>query len=300
MKLFKRLTIKDLSFALACPAVIWQTFFLFLPLTLLFLWSLIDYSPQTGNYYFTFAYYTQLLDTMYFKVIVNSITVATITSTICFCIAYPVAYFLAMKINRRYRPFLIFSLVLPSWTSFIVQVYAWFFLLDKNGFVSRALYKIGILPQSFYLLNNYFSILIGMVCVYLPFMILPLYTVLEKIDKRVLEASADLGAHRFETFKRIIFPLSLPGVYVGLLLVFLPAFGEFVIPTLLGGNKIAFWGSMIKDKFLETHDWKSGASLASIGIIFPILFIILVYLVSKIITLLKKQKEKAKNTDFRL
>src|SRR5439155_26465819 len=124
---------------------------------------------------------------------------------------------------------------LPSWTSLIVQIYAWFFLLEKNGFISRTLQQLGIISPSFHLLNNYFSILLGMVSCYLPFMILPLYAVLEKMDKRYLEASADLGADRYETFKRVVFPLSLPGVYAGLLLVFIPSFGEFAIPTLLGG-----------------------------------------------------------------
>ncbi|MFH0898360.1 MAG: ABC transporter permease [bacterium] len=293
MKLFKQFNVKDLSFALACPAVIWQAFFLYFPLILLFMWSLLDYSPETGRYFFTFQFYSMIFSTTYFKAIINSVVVALITASICFILAYPIAYFLAMKINKRYRPFLLFSLVLPSWTSFIIQVYAWFFLLDKNGFVSRSLYTLGILPESWNLLNNYFSILIGMVCVYLPFMILPLYTVLEKIDKSIIEASADLGAHRLETFKRIIFPLSLPGVSIGFLLVFLPAFGEFVIPTLLGGSKFAFWGSIIKDKFLETQDWKTGASLSSLGIMFPIIIIAFVFIVSKVITAFKKLNQQS-------
>ncbi len=121
-----------------------------------------------------------------------------------------------------------------------------------------------------------------MVSVYLPFMILPIFSSLRKIDTTLLEASADLGANRFETFKRIVLPLSLPGIYVGLVLVFLPAFGEFAIPTLLGGSKIAFWGNLIVDKFLRSHSWASGAALALVGAIFLVVFLGSYYILARI------------------
>lgn len=290
MKFLSRIFAEEFPFVLSCPALIWQFFFLYLPLGMLLIYSVVDYSASLQAYELTLRYYEQIFNTLYFRVIINSFILAAITSTICFLIAYPVAYFLAMKVRKSYRPFLLFSLILPSWTSLIIQIYAWFFLLEKNGIVSQILYSLGIISKSFHLLNNYFSILIGMVSCFLPFMILPIYAVLEKMDKRYLEASADLGANRFETFKRVVFPISLPGVYTGFLLVFIPAFGEFAIPTLLGGSKNVFWGTVIVDKFLMSRDWRAGSALTSIGIIFPVIVLISCYLVTRLITHLKNPK----------
>ncbi|MFH1831995.1 MAG: ABC transporter permease [bacterium] len=295
MKLYRQIKsqiAQELSFLLACPAIIWQVFFLFLPLTILLLHSVIEFSPVTNSYTFTLKYYSLLLNTTYFKILINSIIIATSTTLICFLIAYPLAYYLALKVQKRFRPFLLFSLILPSWTSLIIQVYAWFFLLEKNGIITQFFKYIGLLSESAHLLNNYFAVLIGMVCVYLPFMTLPLYTVLEKVDPTVLEASADLGASRLETFKRVIFPLSLPGVYVGFLLVFLPALGEFAIPALLGGNKMAFWGTVIVNKLLVSREWASGAAFATLGVLFTCLLIASIHIISKIITFIKKRPQE--------
>jgi len=294
MKFLSRIFAEEFPFVLSCPALLWEIFFLYMPLCMLFIYSIVDYSPTLQAYQLTTIYYEQIFNTLYFRVIINSFVLAATTSFICFLIAYPVAYFLAMKVRKRYRPFLLFSLILPSWTSLIIQIYAWFFLLEKNGIVSQILYSLGIISKSFHLLNNYFSILIGMVSCFLPFMILPIYTVLEKMDKRYLEASADLGASRFETFKRVVFPISLPGVYTGLLLVFIPAFGEFAIPTLLGGSKNIFWGNVIVDKFLMSRDWRSGSALASFGIIFPVVVLVSIYVILRIMAYIKNPKVKAR------
>jgi spermidine/putrescine transport system permease protein len=219
---------------------------------------------------------------------------AITTSLICFILAYPLAYTLAIKIDKKFRMFLLFLLILPSWTSIVVQVYAWFFLLEKNGFLTQFLYRAGVISENFHLLNNYFTILIGMVSTYLPFMVFPIYAVLERMDKRLLEASADLGANKIETFKRVIFPLSLPGVSAGFLLVFIPSFGEFAIPSLLGGSKYAFWGSVIVDRFLRSRDWRAGAALAVLGILIPVFLMVISYGIKKIIEF-KQQPQKTLN-----
>ena len=291
MKLLKKILAEEMPFLFVCPALLWQFFFLYIPFAILILHSVFDYLPEVG-YTLTSSYYLQIFNSLYIQVILRSFFLATLTAFICFLIAYPVAYFLAMKGPKKYKPFFLFSLILPSWTSLIVQVYAWFFLLEKNGFISRTLQKIGLISPNFHLLNNYFSILLGMVSCYLPFMILPLYAVLEKMDKRYLEASGDLGADRYQTFKRIVFPLSLPGVYAGLLLVFIPSFGEFAIPTLLGGSKHIFWGNIIVDKFLRSQDWRSGAALAVVGLMFPVLLMVSSYCCSKIIAWYKERKNR--------
>lgn len=292
MRLLNRILAEELPFVLACPALLWQCIFLYIPFAMLALHSVLDYMPAAGTYVLTNLYYTQIFNSLYFKVILRSFALAILTATVCFSIAYPVAYYLAMKGSKKYKTFLLFSLILPSWTSLIVQVYAWFFLLEKNGFVSRVLQGLGLISPSCHLLNNYFSILLGMVSCYLPFMILPIYAVLEKMDKSYLEASADLGANRFQTFKRIIFPLSLPGVYAGVLLVFIPSFGEYAIPTLLGGSKYVFWGNIIVDKFLRTRDWRTGAALAIVGIMFPVMLMVCGYLVSKVRASMKVRKNR--------
>ncbi len=277
MKMLTRLITDELPFFLACPALLWQVVFLYIPFFVLAIYSICDYSAVTGTYFLTGSYYSDIIHSLCFKIILRSFFVAILIAAICFIIAYPVAYYLAVKSGRRYKTLLLFTLILPSWTNLIVQTYAWFFLLGKNGMISVLLQRIGLISPSFHLLNNYFSIIVGMVSCYLPFMILPIYAVLEKMDKQYLEASADLGADRFETFRRIVFPLSLPGVYAGLLLVFIPSFGEFAIPSLLGGSKYAFWGSVIVDKFLKSRDWRSGAALAFIGVMFPIMVMGLTY-----------------------
>lgn len=286
MKLLRQLIRYELPSLLGYPALLWQVFFLYLPLAILLGYSLVHYDPVSGIVQFTTAQYVALCTKEYARVIFNSFSIAVATALLCLLFAYPLAYYLVLKVNPRFRSYLIFSLIMPSWTSLIVQIYAWLFLLNKNGIVSTLLCKIGLISSSTSLLGSHFSMLICMVSVYLPFMILPIFSSLRKIDSTLLEASADLGANRFETFKRIVLPLSAPGIYVGLVLVFLPAFGEFAIPTLLGGSKIAFWGNLIVDKFLRSHNWASGAALALVGALCLVLLLIFYYLIARIRRLL--------------
>jgi spermidine/putrescine transport system permease protein len=295
-KLFKNIFLQEAYFWLTCPALLWEICFLYLPVLVLALYSILDYSSGSTAIHLTFEHYQKIFNSLYFKIILNSCVLAIVTATICLFIAYPVAYFLAFKVNKRFRIFLLFLIIIPSWTSLIVQIYAWFFLLEKNGLVSQLLSTLGLFSDSHHLLNNYFSIIVGMVSCFLPFMIFPIYAILERMDKQLLEVSADLGASRYETFKRVVFPLSLPGVYAGVLLVFIPALGEFAIPTLLGGSKRVFWGSIIVDKFLRSRDWRSGAALAIIGILFPALIGLLIYLFNKSINYFKRDKIKIDKT----
>jgi spermidine/putrescine transport system permease protein len=274
MKILRKIFSEDIAFIFSSPALLWEIVFLYLPILVLVGYSFSCYSAETGSWVFSFYYYKQVLNSLYLRVIFNSTRLALFASLICLVIAYPVAYFLAIKVTKRFRTFLLFSLILPSWTSLVVQIYAWFFLLEKDGLVSRVLHWIGIIPKSMHLLNNYFSVMVGLVSCFLPFMILPIYVVLDKMDPLLLEASADLGANRLETFKRVIFPLSLPGVYTGFLLVFVPVFGEFAIPTLLGGSTFVVWGSLIVDKFLRARDWPFGSALAIVGILLFVIMII--------------------------
>jgi ABC-type spermidine/putrescine transport system permease subunit I len=163
------------------------------------------------------------------------------------------------------------------------------FLLQKKGFLSIVLEFIGVIGPNTHLLNNYFSILIGMIYCFLPFMILPIYAMLERMDKDLIEASADLGASQFNTFRRVILPISFPGVTAGFLLVFICAFGEFAIPDLLGGSKTMFWGSVIVDKFLYFRDWQVGSALTALGIFVLVSLFAFIYLVNKLFVRIVKR-----------
>ena len=270
---------KELPFIFVCPALLWQALFLYIPLGILFFYSVLEVSPD-GTFVFTLKFYKNILQPFSLKILGNSFLLAVQTSVLCLLIAYPLAYFLTFKI-KRFRTFFLLLVILPSWTSWIVQIYAWFFLLKRDGSLSQLLYNIGIFSQPTHMLNNYFAVLIGMVYCYMPFMVLPIYAVLEKVDKRLLEASSDLGASRWMTIKRVIFPMSSHGVIAGLFLVFIPSFGEFAIPEFLGGSKNLFWGNVIVSKFLDYRDWQTGSAATYSGLLLPALLIIVLYFVVK-------------------
>jgi spermidine/putrescine transport system permease protein len=288
MKKVVRLLKSDIPFLFAFPAMLWQILFLYLPFGVLAFNSFFAVAKGAKTATFSLAHYAQLFSPIYLKVVGNSFLLAFETTIICLLIAYPVAYFVAMHI-RRWRTMFVFFLILPSWMNFIVQVYAWMFLLQKGGVLSNLLYKVGLTSTPVHMLNNHISMIIGMVYCYLPFMILPLYTVLEKMDKRYLEASADLGANRFWSFVNITLPLSLSGVIVGSLLVFIPCFGEFAIPDLLGGNKASYIGSVIVDKIMAYRNWRSGAAVSIMGLLIPLALVLGVYIAYKIVVFLRSQ-----------
>ncbi|MBU1007743.1 ABC transporter permease [Candidatus Dependentiae bacterium] len=270
-KSIKDILVQEMPFFFICPALLWQVLFLYVPLFILLL-----YSFSTKDFTVTLQHYKQVLQPFSLRILGNSFMLAFETTVLCFLLAYPLAYFLTFKLKKN-RTLGLLLVILPSWTSFIVQIYAWFFLLKKDGAVSHVLCWLGIFNEPTHILNNHAAMLIGMVYCFLPFMVLPIYAVLEKIDRRLIEASADLGATRWKTIQKIIFPLSLRGLGAGLFLVFIPAFGEFVIPEFLGGSKKMYWGNVIVSKFLDYRDWHAGAAAAYSGILFPALAIAILY-----------------------
>ena len=276
MKLIRRVLQREFPFVFSAPALLWQVYFVCLPLLILFDYSIT--AVVNGRVVITFEHYRSLLTHTYFLITLNSFMLALTTAFLCLCIGYPIAYFLAVKVQRFKTPLLVF-LILPSWTSFIVQIYAWFFLLSRQGFISRFLYHYGITSSPIHLLNTYHATVIGMVYCYLPFMIFPLYACLERMDRELLQASADLGANRWQTFKRVVVPFSRPGIAAGLCLVFIPAFGEFAIPDLMGGNKYDFVGSVVVTKFIEYGDWYSGSAFVFLSVVLPFCSMAFVYYV---------------------
>ena len=266
---------KQFPFLSASPAVLLEVYFLYATLLVLLIYSLLQLPPTGKLPTFTLQHYRELFTGVYLHTIVNSFLLAGTTAALCLFVGFPIAYYIAVKAKRLKMVLLVF-LILPSWTSFIVQVYAWFFLLEKRGIVSRLLQYLGIIGETESLLNTYASTLLGMVYCYLPFMVFPLFAVMERMDKRLLEASADLGANRWQTLKRVIIPMACSGIVAGLFLVFIPAFGEFVIPELLGGARSLYVGTIIVDKLLVYNNWQSAAATVFLMLIFPLICILFV------------------------
>lgn len=254
----------DASFFWSLPAVLWQIFFFYIPVLLVLVNSFFQANMANT---LTLDNYRYFFNADFFTVMVRSLMLASINSMLCLLCAYPVAYCLAVKI-RKYKNIFLFFLILPFWTSLMVQVYSWFFVLEHNGLINTLLQKIGLIAQPLSLLNNSFAIYLVMVYCYLPFMIMPLFSALEKIDQRIFEAAADLGATQWQTFTRVTIPLSMSGIRTGFFLVFVPSFGELVVPVLLGGGKTLFVGPLITQYFLFMNNASLGAAFTSISILF--------------------------------
>lgn len=273
----KAIFAKEMPFFMAMPAVAWQILFFYIPVGLIVFLSFMKPSASFAALHsFTFENYFYFLKPLFFSIIGRSLLLALVTAVCCLLLSYPVAYCLAVKINR-FKNLFLFFLILPFWTSLMVQVYSWFFVLEHNGLLNTMLMKMGIIDQPLHLLNTTFAIYLVMIYCYLPFMIFPLYTALEKIDKRMFEAAADLGATQWQTFRKITIPLSMPGIKTGFFLVFVPSFGEFVVPTLLGGGKQIFVGSLITQYFLGARNPYLGSAFTCISCFALLIAVILIY-----------------------
>lgn len=205
-------------------------------------------------------------DDLYVLTYLSSLKFAAITTVLCLIIGYPFAYFMARS-RTTVRPVLMMMVMLPFWTSFLLRIYAWKGILANNGILNHILMSIGVIGEPLHLMNTQFSLIIGMVYAYLPFMILPLYANLVKMDIRFLEAAADLGATPVQTFWRITVPLSKSGIIAGSMLVFIPAVGEYVIPELLGGPETLMIGHVLWDEFFTNNDWPMASSVTVVVIL---------------------------------
>lgn len=252
----------EFPFIAALPALLWQLVFLVIPAVVMLAMSFISHSP---SWWPTLEHYRQLLGGCYFRLMLNSYFLGIVTVFGCLCAAFPVAYFVTFHV-KEHRTLLLVLLMVPSWTNFMVRIYSWFLLLERDGVLCKFLHVVGLLAPSDHLLGTFTAVIIGMVYCYMPFMILPMYTSLASIDRRLLEASADLGATQLQTFRRVILPLALPGILTGSLIVFLSAFGEYAIPEVLGSSRNAYWGSAIADQIMVLRDFRSAAALTFFGV----------------------------------
>lgn len=256
---FKKLIKSETYFFLVTPAYIWQVAFLVLPIVFVIILSFSAGDESHLVKTFTLSNFREILQLSQIGIVFRSIMLATVTAIASLVLAYPVAYFLALHI-KRFKFFFLFLLSIPFLINILVQVYAWFFILEKNGVVNQLLVFLGLVKKPVNFLNSYFAIYLVMFHVYLPFMIMPIYSTLEKIDVKLIEASYDLGANFRKTFYHIILPLSMPGVRAGFFLVYVVSFGEYVIPSLLGGMKCFFVGTLISEYFFIGKDWHLGAA----------------------------------------
>lgn len=241
------------------PALAWQICFCLFPL--LFVVQLGFFTGLFQN--FTLEFFVQVFKSSHFFVMFRSFLLATTTAICCLFVGYPVAYYVALCAPVRIKSLLIFLIVLPFLTNLLVQVYAWFFILENHGILNKFLYFVGIDVGN--LLNSQFAMYLVMFHVYLPFMIMPLYSTLEKVNIRLLEASLDLGASYFQTFCRVVVPLTMQGIKTGFFLVYVTAFGEYAIPSLIAGQKKYFVGTMISEYFFIGKDWHVGAAFTCLS-----------------------------------
>ena len=225
--------------------------------------GVIDIRLRLGNYI------AIAQDSLYFDTYLSSIGFALVTTAICLFIAYPFAYFLARSPSDR-RPALLMLVMLPFWTSFLLRVYAWKMLLADVGVFNNVAIAMGFITEPIKMMNTPFSLILGMVYTYVPFMILPLYANLVKMDIRLLEAAQDLGATAWQAFWRITVPLSKSGIVAGSMLVFIPCVGEYVIPELLGGPQTLMIGRVLWDEFFSNNDWPMAATVAVVMVMLVI------------------------------
>ncbi|MEN6541848.1 ABC transporter permease subunit [Parvibaculum sp.] len=229
------------------------------PFTGLFDWSEGGAFPKLQIDWSNYSYLFE--DQLYIIAYLNSVKIAFVSTCICTLIAYPIAYGVA-RVPETWRNPLLLLIVLPFWTSLLLRVYAWIGLLKNNGVINNFLISLGVISEPLPMMNNAFSVYVGIVYSYLPFMLLPLYATLSRLDFTLLEAAADLGASRTRAFLSVTLPLSIPGVIAGAMLVFIPAIGEFVIPSLLGGPATTMIGRVIWDEFFENQAWPVASAVA--------------------------------------
>ncbi|MCK9443865.1 MAG: ABC transporter permease [Tissierellaceae bacterium] len=250
----------------AYPYILWIGIFIVIPLFLILYFAFTAGNSQDfSSFEISLSNFRRFFTPIYLKVLGRSVNLAFISTIICLALGYPMAYIISKERHKK-RNIMILMFVIPMWMNFLLRTYAWLTLLGRNGFINFIITKIGLKPLD--LIFNDKAVLLGMVYNFLPFMVLPIYSILVKIDKNLIEAAEDLGANRFEIFTKVIFPLSIPGVITGITMVFIPAMSTFIISSLLGGNKYNLIGNLIEQQFRWTGDWHFGSSMSIILMVF--------------------------------
>lgn len=248
---------------LATPYIIWAFVFTLVPLGMILVYGVTK--SVDGSITLSFENIAKAFEPIYFKALLRSINYAAISTVICLILAYPLA--LILSENKNAKTAVIFIFVLPMWMNFLLRTYAWLTILETNNGLLNTILRFLHLP-TLNIIGTPSAVILGMVYNFLPFMILPIYNVLSKIDPFVLEAAYDLGANQWTRFKKIIVPLSMPGVISGVTMVFMPAITTFVIPNLLGSGKVNLIGNLVEQQFVQSYNWYFGASLSLVLMVF--------------------------------
>lgn len=250
-----------LRFWFLLPARLWMTVLLVAPLAIVLAYSLLTRGVYGGvEKPWTLEGYQRLIDPIYLTILLRSFAMALAATALCLIFAFPAALFISRATKRKN---LYLQLVmLPFWTSFLVRTYAWLFLLRDTGLINTVLQKLGIIHAPVQLLYNDGAVLLGLVYGYLPFMVLPIYATLERLDPALIEAAADLGARPLATLFRVIVPLSQPGIVAGSVLVFIPCLGAYLTPDLLGGGRTVLVGNLVQNQFTNARDWPFGSAVS--------------------------------------
>ncbi len=253
--------------ASAYPYLVWSGIFVIVPLILILFYSLTGTNVD-GETTFTLNNFKRFFEPIYIDVVLRSVKIASLTTIVCFILGYPVAYILANN-KKEAKSVILFLFIVPMWLNMLLRTYSWLTILETNGLINNFLAFLGFEKIQF--LYTDFAVVLGMVYNFLPFMILPIYTVLTKIDSSIIEAAQDLGADNAQVFRKVVFPMSLPGVVSGVTMVFMPALTSFVVPNLLGGGQYMLVGNLIEQQFLRVGDWGFGSAISTIILIIMVI-----------------------------
>jgi spermidine/putrescine transport system permease protein len=273
----QRKTRDESPFAIGSPALIWQIVFFYLPLLLMMVSSIFILGEEGDIQGLSFENFAPLFSNAHLSIIFSSIILALSTALFSLLIAYPLAHFITFK-GGRYKTLMLCFLIVPFWTNLLLHVYAWFFVLEREGFLNTLLMHFGLIQEPIRFLNSLFAVMLMMTYYYLPFMVLPIFSSLERFDRRLLEASTDLGASWRTTFRKVMLPLTLPAVRAGFFLVFIPSFGEFIIPELMGGDKRYFVGNVVSQYVLGDETGGMGAAFMVLSCIALVITVMFIYL----------------------
>ncbi len=267
------------------PVVLWMLAFFIVPMILVVIMSLSKRSDVGAiDYSFTLSNFAKFFDPRYLKILWDSLVISLTTTILCLLLGYPFAYFVARS-NKKYRALLLMLIILPFWTNSLIRTYAWIILLRTEGIINTYLMNLHIIQQPLKLLYNEGAVLLGMVYTMFPFMVLPLYSTIEKLDFSLLEAASDLGAKPREAFLKVTLPLTKSGILSGCLLVFVPTLGLFFIPDLMGGSKITLVSNLIKNQFLASRNWPFGSAIS-------IMIMVIMFILMRLFTKLGGSRDK--------
>ncbi len=246
------------------PSLGWFIFFLIIPMGIVVAFSFmhkgaygqIEYRLDLGNF-------ARVLEPIYLKIVFRSLMLAAFTTVTCLILAYPLAYLMARS-GDALKKLILALVIVPFWTNFVIRIYALKLVLGENGLINQCLRELHLIATPLQLTDNLIGVGAGMIYNYLPFMVLPLFVALDKLDFTLLDAAYDLGASRVQMALKVLLPLSLPGIVTGSIFVFIPAFGEFVIPDLMGGSQSMYVGTLITETFLKSRDWPFGSALSTL------------------------------------